>query len=96
MNMVNKNIDNPQYPFFGVEGSPCSGVLVRTFRRARDSVYSAADKWNGKLRMSGIVNVTDVIPDSVQNGRGIWASDSADLALKGLYIRNVSREYSNN
>ena len=96
MNMVNKNIDNPQNPFFGMEGSTCSGVLVRTFRRARDSVYSAADKCDGKLRMSGIVNVTDVIPDSVQNGRGIWASDSADLTQMGVYIRNLSREYSNN
>ena len=96
MNMVNKNIDNPQSPNFGIEGSPCGAFRMRVFRSARDSVYSVADKSKDKLRISGEVIVKDVVPDSIQSGQGIWESDSADLALKGLYIRNVSREYSNN
>ena len=96
MNMVNKNIDNPQSQDFGMEGSPCAGYRMRVFRRAKDSVYSVADKCNGKLRMSGKIIVNDVVPDSVQSGQAIWESDSADLTRMGVYILNARREYSNN
>ena len=47
--------------------------------------------------MAGIVNVANVIPDSVQSIEyGIFERDSVDLTLMGVYIRNISREYSNN
>ena len=66
------------------------------FRRAKDSVYSVADKCNGKLRMSGKIIVNDVVPDSVQSGQAIWESDSVDLTQMGVYVVNARREYSNN
>lgn len=89
MNMVNKGAD-PQ--FEGVEGSPCSGYATRHFRRARDSVYSVADKCNGKFRMTGIINVYQVVPDTVAGATGIWERDSADLTALGACI-NASHGY---
>ena len=83
MNMVNKGAD-PAYE--GVEGSPCSGYATRHFRRACDSVYSVADKCNGKFRMTGIINVNKVVPDTVASATGIWERDSADLSALGANI----------
>jgi hypothetical protein len=90
MNMVNKGAD-PVYE--GLEGSPCGGFPTHHFRRACDSVYSVADKCNGKFRMTGIINVNKVVPDTVAGATGIWERDSADLAALGVYIFNGSREY---
>lgn len=91
MNMVNKNS-----AYEGLDGSPCLRFPRRSFRRARDSVYSVADKCNGKFLMLGKVIANDVFPDSVQSGIGIWERDSIDLTRMGVYIVNASREYSNN
>ncbi len=90
INMVNKN---NQYE--GVEGSPCDFYRARDFRRARDSVYSIADKCNGKLLMSGIINVHPTngaqLHDTVApNTRGMWKRDSIDLSALRVHIKRLS------
>ena len=91
VNLINKGaplIDGPE----GEDGSPCGGYRNCAFRRARDSVYSVADKCNGKFRLSGTVLVSRnggaQLPEDVDPEMpGMRLQDSIDLAKLGLTIK---------
>ena len=88
--MVNKNSN-----IEGIVGSACNDFSARLFRRARDSVYSVADKCNGKFRMNGIINVNSAngaqLHDTVApTTKGMWRRDSIDFSALGVYVKRIS------